>query len=189
MGTMNVRSLRPDCSAPSIILIPSISSLSSPLQFRRSQDFYISSYLQLNCNASLATIVQWTVSNCTSVCSSVPLPLPPSIVTTTSELYVPARILQYGTYELKISVAMAAAPHLISKASAYATINPSGITANLVQFGTSMITRGHEQDLLLDPGSYSADPDALTLNASVSTYVDCMNASFILSCLVVAMEV
>ena len=93
-------------------------------------------------------------------------------MTSTSELYVPARILDYGTYELKLSVTMAAVPQLISRASAYATINPSGITANLVPFGTSMITRGHEQDLMLDPGSYSADPDALILNASVSADVD-----------------
>ena len=118
-----------------------------------------------------------------------PLQLPPSIVTTTSELYVPARILQYGTYELKLSVAMAAAPNLISQASAYATINPSGITANLVQFGTSMITRGHGQDLLLDPSSYSVDPDALTLNASVSIYADCTNASIMRFCSMTAMEV
>ena len=36
-----------------------------------------------------------------------------------------------------------------------------------------MITRGAEQDLLLDPGSYSVDPDASSFDASVnkSTYM------------------
>jgi hypothetical protein len=52
--------------------------------------------------------------------------------------------------------------------SAYVQINPSGITANLVQFGTSMITRGHEQDLTLDPGRFSEDLDENTFNSSVS---------------------
>jgi hypothetical protein len=47
-------------------------------------------------------------------------------------------------------------------------ITPSGITPNLVQYGTSMITRGHKQDLLLDPGTYSVDLDTDTFNATVS---------------------
>jgi hypothetical protein len=66
---------------------------------------------------------------------------------------------------------MAIATHLTSSASAYVRITPSGITANLVQYGTSMITRGHQQDLLLDPGTFSVDPDATTFNASVSLNV------------------
>ena len=63
---------------------------------------------------------------------------------------------------------MVVASHLRSSASAYVIITPSGITANLIQFGTSMITRGQKQDLLLDPGTFSVDPDATTFNASVS---------------------
>jgi hypothetical protein len=47
-------------------------------------------------------------------------------------------------------------------------ITPSGITANLVQLGTSMITSGYEQDLLLNPGSYSVDLDGNVFNESVS---------------------
>jgi hypothetical protein len=62
---------------------------------------------------------------------------------------------------------MAAASHLTSSASAYVKITPSGITVNLVQFGTSMITRGHEQDLTLDPGTFSIDLDGNPFNASV----------------------
>ena len=55
--------------------------------------------------------------------------------------------------------------------SAYVKITPSGITANLVPYGTSMITRGHQQDLYLDPGTYSADIDGNVFNASVSEQV------------------
>ena len=50
----------------------------------------------------------------------------------------------------------------------YVEITPSGITANLVQLGTSMITSGFEQDLKLDPGSYSIDLDENTFDKDVS---------------------
>lgn len=90
------------------------------------------------------------------------------LVTTSNELYVPAKTLPYGTYQLTITVSMVAASYLRSSASAYVTITPSGITANLVQYGTSMITSGHQQNLLLDPGTFSIDPDAIIFNASVS---------------------
>ena len=89
-------------------------------------------------------------------------------MTTFNEIFIPAKTLPYGTYELTLTVSMSAAPQLRSSASAYVKITPSGITANLVQYGTSMITRGYEQDLLLDPGTFSVDPDATTFNASVS---------------------
>jgi hypothetical protein len=90
------------------------------------------------------------------------------VITTLSELYIPARTLAYGTYQVTLTVIMVATPHLSSSASAYVKIIPSGITANLVQFGTSMITRGHQQDLLLDPGTFSVDPDATIFNTSVN---------------------
>jgi hypothetical protein len=90
-----------------------------------------------------------------------------SVLTTFSELYIPARTLAYGIYELELTVTMKASSNLISSLSAYVKITPSGITANLVQFGTSTITRGHQQNLTLDPGTFSVDPDGYEFNASV----------------------
>ena len=90
------------------------------------------------------------------------------MITSLSELFLPSRTLEYGTYELRLSVAMSVAPQWTSTASAYVTITPSPITPQLMPLGTSMITHGHARDLLLDPGTYSVDPDALTFNASVS---------------------
>jgi hypothetical protein len=91
-------------------------------------------------------------------------------VTTSSELYLPARTLPYGIYEIKLTATMSVSPSLTSSASAYVTITPSGITANLVQFGTSLITSGHQQDLILDPGTFSVDNDGNVFNASVSVH-------------------
>ena len=140
----------------------------SPLTFRRSQEISITSFLQLQCNGSLATSQRWTVTRCTPTCSSAALQLPPSVTTTLSELFLPPRTLDYGTYQLTLRVSMSVAPQWTSSASAYVIITPSPITPHLLPLGTSMITHGHGQDLLLDPGTYSVDPDALTFNASVS---------------------
>ena len=156
-----------ECFPPKVTLIPSTSMLSNPLQFRRSQDFYISSYIELNCNVSLSTMIQWTISNCTSTCSS-SFSFDPSIITTRSELYVPGRILALGIYELKLTVTMSVSSSVRSSATAYVQIQASGFTANLVQLGTSMITSGYRQNLKLDPGTFSKDPDGEVFNGSVS---------------------
>ena len=67
-----------------------------------------------------------------------------------------------------MTVSMTVSSSLRSSASAYVQITASGITANLVQLGTSMITSGYQQDLKLDPGSFSVDPDEDVFNGSVS---------------------
>lgn len=157
-----------DCSSPVITLTPATSSPISPLVFRRSEDISISAYLQLECNASLATDISWTLTRCTTICSSSPLPLPASVITTLSELFLPPHTLDYGTYQLTLTVALSTAPRLTSTAVAYMTITPSSITPNLMPFGTSMITQGRSQDLVLDPGTNSIDPDTKSFNASVS---------------------
>ena len=146
------------------------------MQFRRNQDFYISSNIQLNCNNSLSIITKWSINNCTSGNCSSPIQIDQSVSTTFSELYIPARTLPYGIYQLKLTVTMVVSPHITAFSSAYVKITPSGITANLVQYGTSMITRGHQQDLILDPGTYSADPDGYIFNATVNHYY--FNLSF-----------
>ncbi len=146
-----------------------VSSLLSPLQFQRSQNVYISSYLQLNCNASLSTNIKWTVKQCLLKCST-EIQLDPSIITTSSELFIPVNTLLCGTYELKLTVTMTASPSMTSTAFVYVTIISSSITANLIRYGTSMIVNGYQQDLKLNPGRYSVDPDSNTFNASVSGY-------------------
>ncbi len=83
-------------------------------------------------------------------------------------MYIPAQTLPYGIYELTLTVAMVNSPSLTTSSSIYVQITPSNILANLLQYGTSMITSGHEQDLKFDPGVYSVDPDENVFNASVS---------------------
>ena len=96
-------------------------------------------------------------------------------MTALSELFLPARTLDYGTYQLTLTVAMTASPQSTSTATAYLKITPTPITPNLMPFGTSMIAHGRSQDLLLDPGTNSVDPDADTFNASVIILLIHMN--------------
>ncbi|UJR38826.1 hypothetical protein I4U23_031491 [Adineta vaga] len=110
--------------------------------------------------------MKWIISNCnTSSCLS-EVRIDRGVITTLSELFIPAQSLAYGTYELKLTVTMTAVPNLISSASTYVKMVPSNIQANLVQFGTSMITQGHQQNLTLNPDKFSVDPDTSTFNAS-----------------------
>lgn len=148
-------------------LIPTQSNLLSPLQFRRSQHFYLSSVAQVICNSSLDLLRQWTIYQCLGFICLTPTQLDPTIPTTDADLYVPARALPLGLYQFTLTLRMPLPPHLQSTTSLYIRINPSDITPNLVQLGTSMITSGVEQDLELNPGSFSIDPDSSAFNATV----------------------
>ena len=156
-----------DCSSPSLILIPSSSNLSFPLQFRRDQDFFISSRIQFNCNKSFSLEMQWTISNG----SNAVMVDPNVVILTTSELFVPSRTLSFGIYQLTLTMTRNVSSNLTRVSqSAYVRINPAGITANLVPLGTSMITRGSKEDLQLNPGLYSVDLDEEQFNAEVNPH-------------------
>jgi hypothetical protein len=157
------------CFSPRITLIPGTSSLTSPIQFRRIQDFYISSNIEFNCNNSFPSNTKWKIKNCTTSICSYEIEFDPTIIETKfSELYIPSRTLPYGIYELKLTVTMISSSNSTSSSSAFVKITPSGITANLIELGTSMITRGDQQELKLDPGTYSLDLDGDTFDANVS---------------------
>jgi len=124
--------------------------------------------IEFNCGGSLSMISKWTIKNCSSSCLF-QIELSEKVITTQSELYIPSRILDYGIYELKLTITMVDSPSLTpSSSTAYVRITATGITANLVQLGTSVITSGNEQDLLLDPGAFSVDPDQYSFDATVS---------------------
>jgi hypothetical protein len=122
----------------------------------------------LKCENSLSTNIKWTIHNCSSICFNEIQFDQTIITTTTSEIYIPAQTLPYGTYQLNLAVSMIASARLTSTVSAYVQITASGIVANLVQLGTSMITSGYQQDLVLNPGAYSIDLDGYIFNASVN---------------------
>lgn len=148
----------------------SSSSLQSPTVFRRDEDFWIDSVIELNCTRASFTTIQWTITGCASNCS-LPITLDSAVITTANLLDIPARTLSPGVYELKLTVTMDSSPNLTSSAMTYVAIVPSGIRPNLIELGTLMISRGHQQSLLLNPGLHSRDSDGQSIHPRVSQLI------------------
>jgi hypothetical protein len=109
---------------------------------------------------------EWTITNCIPICSF-QIQFDGSIDSSSNELFIPARSLVYGICELKLTVTTVELTTLTSSVVTYIKIIPSNIVVNLVKLGTSMIISGHQQDLNLDPGLFSVNPDVPTFNSDV----------------------
>ena len=151
------------CRSPQIILIPSGSTLINPLKFRRSQDFSIVSLIELNCNYPASIQSQWVRKNNSNIIS-----FDSQIETTSTELFIPANKLPFGIFELELTITLSQYPTVKSSSSVYVEIIPSDIIVYLFQSRSSMITSGFQQDLRLDPGTYSIDPDRVTFDSTVN---------------------
>ena len=127
------------------------------MEFRRAQSLSISSNVILHCNESLSTDIQWTLSRCDDPRCSLAMPFDSRVITNRSDIFIPAKALPHGLYRLNLTVSMSFSPNLNASALVYVKIIPSGLTVNLVPYGTSAITRGHREELLLDPGRFSHD--------------------------------
>lgn len=150
------------------MLIPQAISVTFPIQIRRSQDFYFDSIVKFNCQNYSSKTMKWTLMKCSQfVCHSA-IDLEPSILTTFTDLYLPAGTLALGVYELRLTVTMENVLNLTIFASNFIHIISSGSVANLVLLGTSMITIARQQNIQLNPGLYSANLDMSPFNASVS---------------------
>ncbi|CAF1353863.1 unnamed protein product [Adineta ricciae] len=159
------------CSNVEIDLIPH-STFSSPIQIRRNRDFYILSKIRFDCSKSFQIKSQWKIRNCTTKCTNELLF--DSIDLTRTDLYIPSKTFPYGIYEFTLHIQLKDYLNIRSSKSIYIQVNPTGITVNLVALGTSMITSGYEQDLHLNPGKYSNDPDGYPFNSTDWTYLyDC----------------
>ena len=101
------------------------------------------------------------------------------IVLTNSELYIPSNTLPYGIYQFNLTVTMINYSNLKNSSSIYIQISPSGITANLVQLGTSVVTNRYEQNLTLNPGNYSIDPDRNQFNTTVFHFFSILKYSIL----------
>ncbi|CAF1074084.1 unnamed protein product [Adineta steineri] len=153
------------CFSPTVTLIPGSSTLLTPVEFQRSRDFYIVSIIEFNCADSLLINTQWKIKSCNTNCSNA-IQVGSSIITTSSELYIPEQTLPLGIYELELTVKIINMSNLTTTTSVYVEIIPTLIKVNLIQYATSMITHGYEENLLIDPGTYTVDPDEDTFNTT-----------------------
>jgi hypothetical protein len=149
------------------MLIPSGSSVSSPLEYRRNQDIFISSDIHINCNGSRSIQTSWSIRNCTAACTMV-IPMASVIQWSSNEIVVPARTLPNGLYEFTLRVNMTnTMPVIWSSVSAFVRITRSGVIPRLIGFSTSFITHGSQRSLAFNPGAFSIDEDGYTFNANV----------------------
>jgi hypothetical protein len=162
------------CDSPQIDLIPTPVPLVSATSIQRSEDIYIMSSITLRCNQTQFHTTRWTLSYCSFSSSCTPLSnqdMPPSVQTSFAEVFIPARTLAYGIYELRLRVTVNTSTNVSASQATYVQIAPSNIVVQLLPFGTSMVTIGVQQDLQLNPGAYSLDQDTtLPFNASVSIF-------------------
>ena len=157
------------CVVPRVTLIPSTSNLSSPLEFRRNEDFYMTATVEENCSRSLSVSLHWSINSCSLSNCLNSFPIDPTLILmTSSEFFVPARTLPFGIYQLKVIATTTM--NVQTNQSAFVRIIPSGLMVNLVPLGTSMITQGSEQNLQLNPGLYSLDLDEDQFNVSDWNY-------------------
>ena len=123
------------------------------------------------CIDFLSINVEWTVYNCTNTtCSPYPIILTTKINTRSTEFFAPPKTLPLGFFRLQYTVQLTHHPHLISTIDTYLHIRRTGITVNLLPFGTSTMTRGTQQDIVFNPGQYSLDPDEDTFDSSVCSH-------------------
>lgn len=159
------------CYAPVVTLILRASSSLSPLEYRQNEDIYISSNIEYDCHQSISMTTQWVIH---STSSGIDFNSSMS-----RELYIPSRTLPLGLYEMKLTVTVF---NISSSQSVFVRIVPSGIAANLIEYGTSMITHGYQQDLKLDPGKFSIDFGRVDFNPNVSLLSNCeyLSSDFLL---------
>ncbi|UJR24498.1 hypothetical protein I4U23_005873 [Adineta vaga] len=156
------------CYSPTITLIPNDTSLTKPIRFRKSENFYINSIINFNCDQSVLFTIQWIFINCTVTCEE-EIHINSSMITTMSELYVSARTFPYGFYQFKSTIQTANSSSS-SSSSIYIEIIRSNIIVNLIQYGTSIITHSIDNELILNPGRYSIDPDSIRFDANTWIY-------------------
>ena len=159
------------CTKISITLTPSASNLNAPLEFRRNQDFHFMSSIQIDCNQSFSLNSTWAIYVCTANCSTIAQQVDPSIILKSTDLYIPARTLSIGVYQLELTVVVSGSSNVTAKRSAYVRISQSGIIVNLFHMGTSFITSTYQRELEMNPGIFSVDSDGYDFNASVSDFM------------------
>lgn len=154
-----------------ITLIPSTPFLSKPVKFRETQEFYITSNFQFNRLQSSSITVNWTILICSPTCSN-ELQLNQLLETTKNNLFIPARTLFKGLYEFKFTVTMNdSSAWTSSSSSVYIEIIKSNVIINFIAFNTILLIHDYQQDLVLDPGRFSIDLNAISFNSNVNNPV------------------
>ena len=152
--------------------------ISNAKEYQRNEYFLISSIVKVNCSLSHSIISKWTINLCIPICSQ-QLNIDSILNTNLTEIFIPSRILNYGLYQLKLTIIINLFSSQLSSSSiTYIKITPSDIIVNLIPYGTSLITIGKEEDLYIYPSNYSFNQDESYFNEKVCYYLRISNIIF-----------
>lgn len=155
------------CYPPIINRLIPTAKLQQPKAYGKRRSFYVTASVSFQCVGSRLRHYEWRVYNQTSNRSYL-VQFPRSVENRAKQIFIPGGMLGYGLYEFRLTVNILAFQGMNATDSTYVEITQSNNTANLVKFGTSMITNNYDQNLVLDPGHHSVDPDTRKFNATVS---------------------
>ncbi len=136
------------------------------MKFRRDQNIYISSKIEINCTQSLSITTQWIIRN-----RSNQTELLRPIETSQKDLFIPSQTLSYDLYQLELTVSMTDFPSLSSSSSVYIEITRLTINMNLISFDAWMIMHDYREDLVLNPGQYSFDLNRIPFRKDVCDHI------------------
>ena len=142
----------------------------SPFRIRRMEDIYITPIVSFNCNEKSPTSMKWSLISCPSMCPN-ESSFNQSINTARNELFLPFESLNYGFYEIKLTVTATSPPFLSATTVVHIEIIPKNIIISLLPVDGTKIIHHYAEDLLFDPGKYSIDSNRITINHKVSHWV------------------
>lgn len=149
-----------DCSITIVELVPLALSSAIPWKFRKNKNLHISSEVELVCDSSASISTKWTILHYPNE----------SLLTSQTNLFIPAHTLSYGLYKIELTAMILNFPSIFSSSSVYVEITPSTIDINLLALDTSMIRHDYREDLHLDPGQFSFDMTAEIYYKQVSDH-------------------
>lgn len=152
-------------------------TLYKTIEISKSQYFYMSSTVKIDCNESIFITSKWTIHRCNRT-----IEYPQLLTNKSGELFIPPRTLEFGFYEIKLIVTINNRVDLSTEAKLYLNVIRSNVIVRLIPSEVSLVTHRYGQNLKLDPGSFSIDPDSDSFNANVTSFHN-ENQSFHLSVL------
>lgn len=144
-----------DCSPAKIELI-SKQSNSVLIEYKFNENIFISSSIEFNCRELFSIKFQWIISNSTILNLN-----NENIRTTLNEIYIPSKILTIGIYEFKLMMIVNSSSSIFTSFQSILIkiIQSKKLIVSLIEFQTSKITLGINQQLLIEPGKYSFHDD------------------------------
>ena len=161
----NITVSNADCSLPQLTILNRAPSFFAPVEQKRTDLFTVLSTTTINCANSLSNTKKWLIYRVDPISgaigSQVTLVNNPTI--DYAEIVIQPNSLTYGLYKFIYQVSMYGGNTgiFVSQIDTFVKIVPTGIAVMSLANGVSEISRGLQQEIVLDPTTFSYDMDYL----------------------------